>query len=1055
MALGSTLLVTIGADVGGAMSGIRQVEGAVDGFGKRIGGLGKMAAIGIGAVGATVAGIGVASAKAAIDFESSFAGVRKTVDATEEEFAQLREGFRAMALEKPIDVNELNQIGESAGQLGIAKENILDFTSTMADLAVTTNLTSEQAATSMARFANIMQMPQTEFSRLGSTVVALGNNFATTEAEIMEMAMRIAGAGKQVGLREPEVMGLAAALSSVGIEAEAGGTAISRVMITMANAVAEGGDQLAGFAATAGMSISEFSQLFQQDASAAITAFIEGLGQASEEGENVFAVLDELGLSEIRVRDALLRAANAGGLFREAIELGSEAWEENTALSQEAAERYKTTASQLQLLKNNLTDVAITIGDFLLPVINQAIGAAIPVIQQVGQAIQGLLGSEGVQSFFADIATVAQGMVSALSAAVPVIVNLATGLKDLIQGFLTGGLAGAEQFMAGLERLKDVASTIGDVLQSVIQAVVSWIQQQVPVLLNQLASWGQTFLDWIAPHIPGMLAELGNLAASLFDWAVTQVPSIINTLMSWAHAFRGWVLEAISVMLPELLNLASNLLDWITEQAPPLAERLLGEWVPAFIMWAAEAAVQVIPKLVEFIIVIGKWIVTEGVPKLLNLAWKLGEAIVNGIIKGVTSLAPKLWDSLTTLANDALQAAKDALGISSPSRVFERVVGMPIVQGIVSGVGAAAPQLMRALKTLGTQSAQQLEPTIKAQTETLKQYRDAIGMVERALKPLQSALDSIRDRVTTLNNKWDEARRKIQDLSRAQLIGTNAYSDALWENEQAQAAIQRRLNDLKLAGRDASDAEVKQLEAELDRLRILADNIRLDEQLELGPKRRQLELFDRLFTPEMRFEDAVEQMQEQLDIIGALNSTIPDLERQQAALEAILNPIQTMLNEQKSVLDQQEDELGFLNDVAGDLKSGGKAAQQAFDLIHTTVDPALDLIGQLFGTTMDLWEFLQTHTFEYRITMPALPEGPMPAATEMAASSVLLAEPAGGAGVAYGGAQVAGTGESLHPVYLTIPTDNGSVVAKLRGSPSEVTELYRLIEHERVLQGMR
>ena len=198
---------------------------------------------------APLMGAVVLAAKSAIDFESAFAGVRKTVDATEEEFAVLEKGIRDMALSLPSGANEIAGVAEAAGQLGIANENILSFTRTMIDLGEATNLSADQAATSLARFANITQMSQTEFDRLGSTIVALGNNLATTEAEIVDMAMGLAGAGKQIGLTEAQIMGIAAALSSVGIEAQAGGSAFSLVLSQMQLSVETVNESLKHFAA--------------------------------------------------------------------------------------------------------------------------------------------------------------------------------------------------------------------------------------------------------------------------------------------------------------------------------------------------------------------------------------------------------------------------------------------------------------------------------------------------------------------------------------------------------------------------------------------------------------------------------------------------------------------------------------------------------------------------------------------------------------------------------------------------------------------------------------
>lgn len=135
------------------------------------------------------------AAKSAIEFETAFTGVEKTVNATPEQLEELKNGIRNMAKEIPSSTIEISEVAEAAGQLGIQTENILSFTRAMIDLGNSTNLTSDEAASELAKFANIMQMSQKDFDRLGSCVVDLGNNFATTEADIVSMAMRLARSG--------------------------------------------------------------------------------------------------------------------------------------------------------------------------------------------------------------------------------------------------------------------------------------------------------------------------------------------------------------------------------------------------------------------------------------------------------------------------------------------------------------------------------------------------------------------------------------------------------------------------------------------------------------------------------------------------------------------------------------------------------------------------------------------------------------------------------------------------------------------------------------------
>lgn len=448
-----------------------------------------------------------ASVKAAMDFESAFAGVKKTVDATTEQLNELETGIRDMAKEVPATAVEISKVAESAGQLGIKTENILEFSKAMIDLGESTNLSADEAATALAQFANITKMDQSAFGNLGSAIVALGNAGASTEAQITEMALRLAGAGNQVGMSEADIVGFAAALADVGIDAEAGGTALSKVMIQMQLAASTGSQadlvlkktgkslrelemfadtdakgfkamahsmgytaeefkgfmdaskSLGAFSQVTGISAAEFKKAYEKDAAGAIQLFVKSLATAKDRGTDAITVLEEMGITEVRMRDALLRAAGAGDKMSGSIKLSNEAWKENNALTKEASQRYATSESQLKIQKNRITDAAITIGKSLLPVVAeltediadaaQAFGKMSPEMQKAALIALGVAASLGPVAKTLGVVTKGVGLASdawgkyavklaAKKAAETAATAATTGLSSATAG--TGGL---------------------------------------------------------------------------------------------------------------------------------------------------------------------------------------------------------------------------------------------------------------------------------------------------------------------------------------------------------------------------------------------------------------------------------------------------------------------------------------------------------------------------------------------------------------------------------------------------------------------------------------
>jgi TP901 family phage tail tape measure protein len=446
--------------------------------------IGKSAMIAGAAVAAGVA----LSVKAAMDWESAWAGVTKTVDGNAQQMGVLEDELRELAKTLPSSHREIAAVAEAAGQLGIKREAIAGFTKVMIDLGETTNLTADEAATSIAQIANVMGTSAGDVDNFASTLVALGNDGASTEAQILELAQRIAGAGKQVGLSEAELLSMASTLASLGINAEAGGSAISRFMSDVSVSVETGSADLQAFADVAGMTVDEFSVLFREDAAHAVAAFTDGLGQIQESGGSAIVTLEDMGITELRMRDTLLRLAGAQGMFVEQLDLGAEAWQANTALQDEAAERYETTESKAKLARNSLNDLAITLGSTFLPAVGSAAEGISDLAGRIGEM------PELAQGAFAALATLTAtaGLLGGGALVlVPKIAGMRAGLEAL--GF---SAAATDKTMSRLSKTMKggfIATAVVGVAMAVDQLYKASVE--APPAVNQLTESLLEFLE--------------------------------------------------------------------------------------------------------------------------------------------------------------------------------------------------------------------------------------------------------------------------------------------------------------------------------------------------------------------------------------------------------------------------------------------------------------------------------------------------------------------------------------------------------------------------------
>lgn len=499
---------------------------------------------------APIVGIGVAAVAAGSSIETAFAGVQKTVNASEEQLQGLKSEFEDFITQgnAPFDMTELLGAAETAGQLGIKFENIVGFAKTVKNLELATNL-GDAAGESLARIANITGLPQTQFENLGSTIVALGNNSAATESDIVDMTLRLGAAGRIIGLTVPQTTAFAASLASVGINAEAGGTAFSKLFVDMARQVATGGKNLDAFAKTAGMSVDEFSEKFRVDAAGAVKALMTGLSQL--DGAGAIQAMDAMGISEQRMTDAILRSAGAVDLMTDSMDLADRAFAENTALAAEAEVRYDSFAG---IVKNAWAQLGL-LGAEIFTTVRPALVTGIRWLTATVGAFMELDGA--TKAFIVGVAIAA--------AAIP-------PLMVAIGGLITvGGMASI-----ALTSLSTAGFTASGAMATLQASLLPIVSAAMPII-GTAAAIGLAFVGLV-----GQGDTMSEKLSSVFDQIKNMAATAYNSITASASAIGDAIVSSLSEPISNLGTLFSPVTDFfvsignrVTELAGNFA-RLIG-----------------------------------------------------------------------------------------------------------------------------------------------------------------------------------------------------------------------------------------------------------------------------------------------------------------------------------------------------------------------------------------------------------------------------------------------------------------------------------------------
>lgn len=492
--------------------------------------------------------------QASVDFEDAFAGVIKTVNVEDlgaeagQRFIEgLSEGIRDLSTgDSPLAglenaQIELSKIAESAGQLGVARDDILGFTETVGQLQLATDIVGQEGAAQLAQFANIVQT--TEFDRIGATITALGNNSATTESQILEFSQRLGAAGRAAGLSIPQIQAIGATMASTGLEAEAGSSAFNQFVVKVSELVAKGGPELDRFVDITGYSTQGFADAWRKNPIAAIDEFTGALGSLDNDQQIQF--LNDFSLDGLRVRDTLLRMAGAHGLFVKSLDIAEEAWEANNALQEEAARRFETTRSQINRFRNIVRDVAITIGDTLLPDFNRLLDAVSGMAQRFNDFAKA---NPGLTSALAKTAIVVGGLVAGAITLTGLFGVIGGGLLSVVAsgvGVVTGAFSALTAIffnpigvIAGFTAIASTVVALLPLLAAVGAAgFVGFkvLQKAIADVRNNVGGAGDSF-NRLKDSVSGLFSAVKDLFGGAFAFANGIITTVIDSVFGVQNA---------------------------------------------------------------------------------------------------------------------------------------------------------------------------------------------------------------------------------------------------------------------------------------------------------------------------------------------------------------------------------------------------------------------------------------------------------------------------------------------------------------------------------------
>lgn len=539
----------------GAIASVKKELGGLDRDLGRIGSkaghnLARNIERGVVAAGAGIAAGATFAIMTAASFEQAEASIRKTVGGSITEVDALIAAVKNMSREVPLSFEELAAIAAEGGALGIATESLDEFTEIIARLGVSTDLTTDEAASAFGQLANVLGMSEADMQSFGDMLVALGNDGASTESQILDMTARFGAAGRAAGLSNAEILALASSTASMGIEAEAGGGALSRLFNNMTQDIALSTKQSGVLADTLGVSLAELRTRWDKDAAG---VFEDLLGHLNELDQfDKAKLLSDLGITNTRDLNAIMLLSAGVEEYERQLGVAETA---TGALDKESDAFFNTTQGKWETLKNNVRLAADVVGSELLPVVNDLMAEFVEWLSlDTTQA--------GIKEFAKDIAENARDFAGWLKdldwGAIGNALSTAAGAaKGILDAFLSMPGWVQQVLAGGFVANKLTGGALGDLIGLVGKGVIKGVMNMNAGVVNINAAavnggvgipaggaaGGRGFLGNAGRMLGGALAVGGGVVAG------AHIGSFLNEEVMGVREARNYATEQLQAVL--------------------------------------------------------------------------------------------------------------------------------------------------------------------------------------------------------------------------------------------------------------------------------------------------------------------------------------------------------------------------------------------------------------------------------------------------------------------------------------------------------------------------